>query len=104
MLKLKHNLTGALSTINVLQGKLSTINVLQGELSSLIKLDGSLAMPSIENLKDYFTYDDEYSVTPSIDDQTLKTKGFYMKKDLEIAAIPYYKVVNEKGGNTITIG
>lgn len=57
--------------------------------------DGTLSVTS---------YKGEYTVTPSVDSQTLETSGQVMTDDLEIGAIPYIEVENPEGGGTVTIG
>ena len=49
-------------------------------------------------------YEGPYEVTPKITAQTLETKQKFMDKDIQIREIPYYRVSNIKGGDTVTIG
>lgn len=49
-------------------------------------------------------YTGDYTVTPKVEAQTLKTAGKCMTEDLRIKAIPYYNVSNMAGGKTIYIG
>lgn len=49
-------------------------------------------------------YEGEYDVTPKVDSQTLPTKEKYLLKDVTIKGIPFFKVSNEEGGQTVYIG
>lgn len=48
-------------------------------------------------------YDGKYSVTPTPDEQTLKTKEKKMRDDLIVTAIPVFDVSNNSGGTTFYI-
>lgn len=48
-------------------------------------------------------YTGQYDVTPKINKQTLETEGKLMSKNVEVNGIPYFKVSNNSGGNTIYI-
>ena len=54
--------------------------------------------------QDYGTYDGEYEVTPSSEEQVLATAGCSLTDDITISSIPYYEVSNDYGGTTVTIG
>lgn len=49
-------------------------------------------------------YTGDYSVIPSIDGETLRTKDKYMTQDVIVKPIPYYSVGNTAGGTTVYIG
>ena len=49
-------------------------------------------------------YDGEYEVIPNFLLQTLETEGLGMREDVHVHAIPVETVINEGGGNTVTIG
>lgn len=49
------------------------------------------------------TYEGSYTITPSIEEQTLETENKLMVNDLVIEAIPNLRVPNDYG-NTIYIG
>ena len=49
-------------------------------------------------------YEGSYIVTPAVTGQILTTEQRIMRKDLVIEKIPFYKVSNNKGGDTVTIG
>ena len=54
--------------------------------------------------QDVVLYNGEYSVTPKIEAQSLKTANRFMQKDVSIHAIPFYKTTNNSGGMTAYIG
>lgn len=49
-------------------------------------------------------YSGPYTVTPTIDDQSLATQGYTMNDNLTIKAIPTYEVSNQQQGTTFIIG
>jgi len=49
-------------------------------------------------------YEGSYTVTPAVTEQVLATGQRIMRKDLVIGKIPFYKVSNISGGDTVTIG
>lgn len=53
---------------------------------------------------DLSTYSGEYSITPSVDAQIIKTAQKLMTDDMTINSIPYYNVGNTSGGSTVYIG
>ena len=57
---------------------------------------------NLNNQYDYFEGD--YFIVPTVESQTLETKGKLMKNDINIREIPYYEVSNEASGNTVYIG
>lgn len=48
-------------------------------------------------------YDGDYTVTPKVAAQTMKTKGKAMVDDVTIKAIPFFNVSNTSGGSTVYI-
>lgn len=50
------------------------------------------------------TYKGEYEVVPKVNKQILDTKNKTMTDDVTVLKIPYSKVDNLSGGQTITIG
>ncbi|MGN1249166.1 MAG: hypothetical protein ACI4XW_03735 [Candidatus Spyradocola sp.] len=50
------------------------------------------------------TYDGTYAVTPTPSGMVLPTARRMMREDLTVKAIPYYKVSNTGGGDTVYIG
>lgn len=48
-------------------------------------------------------YEGEYTITPSVKEQTMQTKNKTMTNDVTIKAIPYAEVTNNSGGSTVTI-
>lgn len=53
---------------------------------------------------EYEHYSGDYSVTPKLENQTLKTKNKVMDFDVDVKAIPIEKISNSSGGNTVIIG
>ena len=49
-------------------------------------------------------YTGAYTVTPSVEGETLKTKNLIMTDDVTVNAIPYYQVENPSSGDTVYIG
>ena len=49
-------------------------------------------------------YEGPYTVTSSLQDQVLETKHKAMNDDVVVESIPVYRVTNESGGKTVTIG
>ena len=54
--------------------------------------------------KDAQPYEGEYEVTPKIIKQTLPTTKKLLYEDVTIKEIPFFKVSNNSGGNTVFIG
>ena len=53
---------------------------------------------------EYDHFKGEYSVTPKLESQTLKTKNKVMDFDVDVEKIPIDRISNSSGGNTIIIG
>ena len=70
-------------------GKLKTEDVVFGK----IQLSGNLSI-----------YNGDYTVTPSVEEQTLKTANKKMLEDVTVKKIPFYETSNLSGGNTVYIG
>lgn len=49
-------------------------------------------------------YEGDYEVTPKVNAQILSTAKTFLKEDLTVKSIPFFKVSNTSGGNTIYIG
>lgn len=87
-------------------------------IAEKIQTDTSLPMVSEEDegkilqvedgqwvAKNLPTYDGEFLVTPSADnDQTLQMAGKYSKSNITVEKIPYSEVSNTAGGTTVIIG
>ena len=50
------------------------------------------------------TYEGEYIVTPKVKQQTMPTKDKTLKDDILVKEIPFFKVSNTSGGDTVYIG
>lgn len=80
----------------------SILKVSFAENSTTIQADfGELFQ--IENTE-FPYYEGSYSVVPAVSEQVLETARHIMSKNLVIEKIPFYKVSNNKGGDTVTIG
>lgn len=49
-------------------------------------------------------YHGSYEATPTNEEQTLNTAGYFMLNDVAIHPVPYAEATNPKGGYTVTIG
>ena len=68
--------------------------------SSAVKVSTSLTVSNSGGE----VYKGEYEVIPSVVEQTLATKNKYLINDVTVTEIPFSKVANDSGGNTVTIG
>ena len=82
-------LTGTIRSEISITGKLKTEDVVLGK----IQLSGNLSI-----------YNGDYTVTPSVEEQTLKTANKKMLEDVTVKKIPFYETSNLSGGNTVYIG
>lgn len=82
-------LTGTIRSDISITGKLKTEDVVFGK----IQLSGNLSI-----------YNGDYTVTPSVEEQTLKTANKKMLEDVTVKKIPFYETSNLSGGNTVYIG
>ena len=82
-------LTGTIRSEVSITGKLKTEDVVFGK----IQLSGNLSI-----------YNGDYTVTPSVEEQTLKTANKKMLEDVTVKKIPFYETSNLSGGNTVYIG
>lgn len=82
-------LTGTIRSEISITGKLKTEDVVFGK----IHLSGNLSI-----------YNGDYTVTPSVEEQTLKTANKKMLEDVTVKKIPFYETSNLSGGNTVYIG
>ena len=71
-----------------------------GVISQTEVIAGNLATAYTSNVN---AYDGVYEITPTVDEQELKTKHKYMNDDITIHAIPFFEVSNTSGGNTVFI-
>ena len=82
-------LIGTIRSEISITGKLKTEDVVFGN----IQLSGNLSI-----------YNGDYTVTPSVEEQTLKTANKKMLEDVTVKKIPFYETSNLSGGNTVYIG
>ena len=85
----KNPLIGTIRSEISITGKLKTEDVVFGK----IQLSGNLSI-----------YNGDYTVTPSVEEQTLKTANKKMLEDVTVKKIPFYETSNLSGGNTVYIG
>lgn len=94
--------TPSIITKQSLDGDVDVASKLHGDISTQDKLLGSVSISSVFTASNE-VYNGPYSVTPSVDAQTLNTKEKTMVDDVTIQKIPYYEVSNNSGGLTATI-
>ena len=82
-------LTGTIRSEISITGKLKTEDVVFGN----VQVSGNLSI-----------YNGDYTVTPSVEEQTLKTANKKMLEDVTVKKIPFYETSNLSGGNTVYIG
>ena len=82
-------LTGTIRSEIPITGKLKIEDVVFGK----IQISGNLSI-----------YNGNYTVTPSVEEQTLKTANKKMLEDVTVKKIPFYETGNLSGGNTVYIG
>lgn len=76
---------------------------LTGSISTTGSLGGKLSCPVVES-GEYDIYAGATSIVPKPYSQTLDTANTIMKKDIEIAEIPYSETSNQSKGKTVYIG
>ena len=84
---------------NTLKGKINDLEHLKGKIFSNNSITVNIGNASISKPN----YDGDYTVIPSINEQTLETKNKVMLDNLNIKEIPYFQTSNEYG-DTIYIG
>lgn len=80
-------------------GEVETTFELIGIVRTSFQLTGQ-----VQILTEHETYDGNYRVRPSGDEQRLLTSDKLMIDDVVIESIPYYEVSNTSGGTTAIIG
>ena len=85
------------------QEKDSILKVAFAENSTLIKVNFG-EIYELVNGGEAAEYMGPYSVTPTAAEQILATEQRIMRRNLVIREIPYHRVSNIKGGETVTIG
>ena len=81
-------LKAVISNSVLLIGKLNPANKLQGIISAIEPVE---------------SYKGDYTITPKIDSQTMRTKNKKMEDNITVLAIPYYETSNLTG-KTVYIG
>lgn len=92
-------LIGKIISKENLVGVMTTSIILLGSIETAINLVGSLSMPD-----GYEEYLGNYTITPSVSEQTISTEDKHLTGDITIEPIPYYEVSNEQSGQTAIIG
>ena len=84
----------------------SIANAIRSKKGTTDKINASNFASEIENLQSSGgeTYKGNYQVVPSVLEQTLETKNKYLIDNVTVTTIPFSKVSNTSGGNTVTIG
>lgn len=80
----------------------SVLKMIFAENNSLIKADFGEIVEIVD--RDVSYYEGPYLARPTVSQQILETAQLMMRNDVVIEQIPYYKVSNNKGGDTVTIG
>lgn len=83
-----------------LTGTLVASQTLTGKVSATGKIDGLLTIPNAILPP---TYEGEYTVTPSTQEQTLNTDHLYMMDNITINPIPNNYGLITYNGTTITV-
>ena len=65
--------------------------------------DGEVGIVTEVQSYDVPTYDGEYVVTPTMEQQTLMTKNKMMTDNVQVKKIPLYETTNLSGGTTVYI-
>ena len=91
-------LQGSAVSVGQLTGTIVPKGRLQGTLVPKGRLVGTVCMPNT-----FDVYTGKYSVTPSMDEQTLATKDKRMTSDVVVIPIPVHEISNEHGV-TVIIG
>ena len=107
-------LVGTIEQIDILKGTIdiSPSNVSVGQLkavvSNTVSLIGKLNPTNklqgiISAIEPVESYKGDYTITPKIDSQTMRTKNKKMEDNVTVLAIPYYETSNLTG-KTVYIG
>lgn len=80
--------------------------VIDGEISLTNQIDGEYGVIYKVSDFDYRDrlYEGEYTVTPKVYEQSLKTKQKYLIDDVTVQKIPYSETSNTSDGLTVYIG
>ena len=62
------------------------------------------SLQTISGEPNFEEYQGSYTVIPAVTEQVLATDDCVMREDLVVEKIPFFKVSNTKGGETVTIG
>lgn len=101
-----HELSGKISDVKELHGTLQVEEqTLRGKIYvESLTLKGKVNIATKTYIHDrYPDYTGEYSVKPTVDEQTLPTEHTSMQRDMTIEPIPYHEVSNQYG-ITVSIG
>lgn len=74
------------------------------QIIGVLNRSGNYLHGTIERSASMEYYTGEYTVTPSIEEQTLQTQNKMMSNDVVVEEIPYYETSNQYGGYTVIIG
>ena len=98
---MNQNITGALSTSDILSGNLISSAIISGTILATGTIDGELTIPPEKYVDPYVG---EYTVVSKpFRDEVLKTAGHSMTNNVTVLQIPYYETSNQTG-YTIYIG
>lgn len=99
-------MNGEIQTATIV-GVIHTANIVgimhAANIAGILSCNGIIAGITVEDSMLPY-YDEEYVVTPSVEEQTLATGGKSMHDNLVVESIPYYTTTNPSGGYTAIIG
>ena len=92
-----------ITAVQRITGKVSGSAKIIGNINGAVGMVGKIGVGDIKAY-DIPEYTGDYTVTPMVGDaQTLSTKGFSMREDVVVHAVPEYEVSNLYG-TTFVIG
>lgn len=90
---------GIMENNDTIKGVIYTSGELKGRINNNNSMTAIIDIESISRPN----YDGDYTIIPSINEQTLETKNKVMTDNLNIKQIPYFQTSNQYG-DTIYIG
>lgn len=81
----------------VLDGDVSLTVMIDGDIENTQTLDGEIGDLSVVKQYEFDTYDGEYEVIPSVNEQTLDTSNKFLFNDVTVKEIPFYETSNTYG-------
>lgn len=91
---------GTIASVGNLVGSMAGVQNLDGSLQGTGNLVGEYDKASVAPVP---TYTGAYEATPTASQQVFATQNKKMADDFTVNATPFSSVINESGGNTVTI-